>query len=151
MKAVIFHLGDQEYAMDVDLLIEIITVPEITRLPKMPDFVEGTIKRRGRVIPIINLNKRLSLPETGDAINSCIFLIKHGEHIAGLLVDSANEILEIPDDIWEVEGMPAVKEASLNHYIKGTAYLGERFLIHLDIDQIMTVDDAVALPLKEAI
>lgn len=135
MKVAVFNLLDQEYILRIDQLQEIVRAGRITRLPKGPDYLAGTIKRRGRVVPIIDLRRRLSLPPKEIDVDTCIFIIRQDDGYLGLLVDAASEIIEVPDDLIESPEPTGIK---LSKFIEGVAYLDKRFLILLNLGEILS-------------
>jgi purine-binding chemotaxis protein CheW len=97
---VIFKLENQEYAVPIENVQEIVRVPEeLTRVPKTPDFVEGVINLRGSVLPVIDLRKRFDLPEKQRDDHQRILVFVFDNVSIGFIVDSVSEVLKIPKSV----------------------------------------------------
>ena len=97
MQLVSFKLGSEEFGIDILKVQEINRIVEITHVPKSPDFVEGIINLRGKVIPIIDLRKKFGLEQKEYTKNTRIIVIElEGGRITGFIVDSVSEVLRIP-------------------------------------------------------
>src|SRR5262245_38497373 len=91
-----FQLGDEEYGVDVRVVQEIIRVGEITQVPRAPDFIKGVINLRGRIIPVVDLKRKLSLGFVEPRRETRIVVVKLKERLVGLLVDGASQVLKVP-------------------------------------------------------
>ncbi|MFW6005742.1 MAG: chemotaxis protein CheW, partial [Desulfonatronovibrionaceae bacterium] len=112
---------------------------DITRVPKAPDFVEGVINLRGKVIPIIDLRKRFGLDSKSHDKNTRIVVIEINKMIVGFVVDSVSEVLRIPADT--VEPPPPVVAGLDSEYISGVGKLEDRLLILLDLDRLLSREE----------
>jgi len=135
LKVMVFQLAGHEHAVDARRVQEILVNFRISSVVEAPDFVDGVIKLRGRIVPVINLRKRLQLPEAQAAENSCVIVIHSERNPVGLLVDSASELLTIP--VGSIDSPTEVVGGIRTHFIQGIAYLEDRFLVILDIDEIL--------------
>ena len=99
-----FFLGREEYGVDVRLVQEIIRVTEITQVPRAPEFIKGVINLRGRIIPVVDLKRKLGLGEVEIARASRIVVVKIKERLVGLLVDGASQVLKVP--VSTIEAAP---------------------------------------------
>lgn len=135
LQLVTFTLEKEEYAVNILNVQEINRIAEITRVPNAPDYVEGVINLRGKVIPVINLRKKFGLyhKETDDSSRVIIMDIQGVTY--GLVVDSVSEVLRIPSDI--VEPPPPMASSMSSMFIKGIAKLENRLIILVDIDGLM--------------
>ncbi len=146
---VTFFLGHEEYALDVRLVQEIIRVVETTPVPRAPEFVKGVINLRGRIIPVVDLKRKLGLGEVDGSLRTArIVVIKLRDRLVGLLVDGASQVLKVP--VSTIEQAPEeVVEVNAN-YIRGVAKLQDRLIILMDLTQILMADvrevGAQALP-----
>src|SRR6185369_655577 len=92
-----FFLAGEEYGVDVRLVQEIIRVTEITQVPRAPEFIKGVINLRGRIIPVVDLKKKLGLGEVDLARRAArIVVVKLRDRLIGLLVDGASQVLKVP-------------------------------------------------------
>jgi purine-binding chemotaxis protein CheW len=143
LQLVSFMIGSEEYGIDILKVQEINRMPEITKVPQAPHYVDGVINLRGKVIPIINTRRRFSLEEKENDNDTRIVVVDINGEVIGLVVDSVNEVLRIPGSI--VEPPPNVTVNSGVDYITGVARLEDRLLILLDLDRLVG-DTAAAMP-----
>ena len=145
LQLVTFRLGNEEFSLDILRVQEIIRHMELTRVPRTPEFVDGVINLRGRVIPVLDLRKRFGLP-TGERTNETrIIVVDVDSRTVGLKVDAVSEVLRLPADT--VEPAPAIVTGAESDYIKGVGKLDGRFLILLDVEKILTRTERDALGL----
>lgn len=135
MKYVTFFLQDEEYALPISKVQEIMRIGEITRVPNSPEYVKGVMNLRGRIIPVIELKKRLSLGESVIDKNSRIVVVENGIKLLGLMVDQVAQVMNItaeqidqaPDEVIQIQ----------ESYIKGIGKIDNRMIIMLDLEQII--------------
>jgi purine-binding chemotaxis protein CheW len=132
-------LSDEEYGIDVRLVQTIIRVSEITPVPRAPGFIKGVINLRGRIIPVVDLKRKLNLGEVDVAARAArIAVVKVRERLIGLLVDGASQVLRVP--LTRIEAAPEeVVEIDAN-YIRGVAKLEERLIILMDLQKILALE-----------
>ncbi|GAB6886666.1 chemotaxis protein CheW [Desulfothermus okinawensis JCM 13304] len=143
LQLVSFKLGDEEFGVDIMQVQEIIRMQNITSVPNAPDFVEGVINLRGRVIPIIDLRKRFGLEEKSHDKATRIIVVKVEEITVGLVVDEVSEVLRIPIDT--VEPPPPIVAGVESEYIKGVGKLEDRLLILLDLTKTLSKEEKASL------
>jgi purine-binding chemotaxis protein CheW len=135
MKYVTFFLEGEEYALPISQVQEIMRIGEITRVPNSPEYVKGVMNLRGKIIPVIELKKRLCL---GDALidgNSRIVVIENGPKVMGLMVDRVAQVLNITTE--QIEKAPDEVVQIQENYIKGVGKIDERMIILLDLERII--------------
>ena len=98
-------MGRETYGVPITSLHEIVRVPEITAVPDAPDYMEGVINLRGKIVSVIDLRKRFGEPKTPLNRRNRILVVEHGGRLSGLIVDSASEVIKIP--AAEIEPSPA--------------------------------------------
>ncbi len=135
LQLISFNLGNEEYAVDIMNVNEINRIPEIAPVPNSPSHLEGVINLRGRIIPVINLRKKLGMSEKDNDERSRIIIMDLQGITMGLLVDSVSEVLRIPSET--IEPAPPMSSDVVGEYIKGIAKLDERLIILIDIDMMM--------------
>src|SRR5438105_13039660 len=91
-----FQVGRETYGVPITSLHEIVRVPEITAVPDAPDYVEGVINLRGKIVAVIDLRKRFGEKKVALARRNGILVLEHKGRLSGLIVDSATEVLKIP-------------------------------------------------------
>ena len=133
-----FFLAGEEYGVDVRLVQEIIRLSEITQVPRAPQFVKGVINLRGRIIPVIDLKRKLALGEVEASKQARIVVVKVRERLMGLLVDGASQVLKVPVSVIEAAPEEVVEiDAS---YIRGVAKLEKRLIILVDLQKVLAVE-----------
>jgi len=141
LQLVIFRIGDEEFGLDISQVREIIRMQEITPMPKAPVFIEGVINLRGQIIAVMELSKRLSLPSGERTDKSRIVVAEVGENILGLVVDEVPEVLRITEN--NIEPAPDIFEGRIHSdFIKGVGKCEDRLIILLDVDKIISRDEA---------
>jgi purine-binding chemotaxis protein CheW len=130
-----FQVGRETYGVPITSLHEIVRVPEITAVPDAPDYLEGVINLRGKIVSVMDLRKRFGEPNATVKKNNRILVVEHSGRLAGLIVDSASEVLKIPADA--VEAPPAeFQEGGLN-CVTGLGKVGGRLVVLLDMNQLL--------------
>ena len=143
LQLVTFSTGDEEFGVDILRVQEIIRMMDITKVPNSPEFVEGVINLRGKVIPIIDLRRRFGLQSKAHDKHTRIIVIEINTMIVGFVVDSVSEVLRIPTST--VEPPPPVVAGLESEYISGVGKLEDRLLILLDLDRLLSRADIDAL------
>ncbi|WP_407356884.1 chemotaxis protein CheW [Methanolobus sp. WCC5] len=137
LQLVICQLASEEFGIEISRVKEIIRIPDITKIPQVPDYVEGIINLRSSIIPIINLAKRFSLDHVEKTDDSRIIVVEIGSLVAGMVVDAVAEVLSISGE--DIEPAPDVIVSKVtDRYIMGVGKINDRLLILLDIDRIFT-------------
>jgi len=132
-----FHLGDEEYALDIMRISEIIKAREFTDIPRAPSFILGIISLRGVVVPVFDLRCRLNLGVSELMPTTRIVVCQHEEVSVGLLVDSINQVVNLVDD--EVEPPPGVLSGLDRDMVSGLGRYQGRMLILLNIVSVLDV------------
>jgi purine-binding chemotaxis protein CheW len=130
-----FQVGRETYGIPIAALHEIVRVPEITAVPDAPTYMEGVINLRGKIVSVMDLRKRFGEKQIGLKRQNRILVVEHAGRLAGLIVDSASEVLKIPADA--VEAPPAVfLEGGLN-CVTGLAKVAGRLVVLLDMSKLL--------------
>ena len=139
IQVVSFHLGNEEYGVDISQVQEIIRMVEITHVPRAPRFMEGVINLRGQLIPIIDLRTRFGMQRIDATKSTRIVVTEIGSKRVGIVVDSVSEVLNIP--IEQVEGAPDMIAGVGTEYIQGVGKVNERLIILLDLTMVITGEE----------
>lgn len=139
LQLVTFSIGEEEFGVNILKVQEINRTMEITKVPRSPEFVEGVINLRGKVIPIIDLRRRFGLSSKPEDKDTRIIVIEINSVIVGFVVDAVSEVLRIPAST--VEPPPPVVAGVESDYISGVGQLKDRLLIMLDLDKILSTED----------
>jgi purine-binding chemotaxis protein CheW len=130
-----FQVGRETYGVPITSLHEIVRVPEITAVPDAPDYLEGVINLRGKIVSVMDLRKRFGDKRAKVTKHNRILVVEHAAKLAGLIVDSASEVLKIATE--NVEAPPTVfQEGSLN-CVTGLGKVGGRLIVLLDMTKLL--------------
>lgn len=146
LHLVIFRVGAELFGVPIAVVQEIIRIPAITRIPQAPAFVEGVINLRGRIITVMDLNKRLGREPQHDYANpeslvggKCrILIVEIGSRIIGVIVDEVAEVLKLAAKL--IEPASTIIAGLDEHYVCGVGKLDERLFILMDIQKLLTLE-----------
>ena len=139
LQIVTFRVGEEEFSVSILKVQEIIRMSDITKVPRSPEFVEGVINLRGKVIPVIDLRKRFGL-EVAERNNDTRTIVVDCEgKIVGLIVDSVSEVMEI--DKENIEPPPRVNQGAGSRFIQGLGKVGKEVKILLEVQKILLEDE----------
>jgi purine-binding chemotaxis protein CheW len=134
LQLVGFRLDEEDYAIPITTIREIILMKPITRIPEVPPFIEGVINLRGAVIPIVNLRKRFGMPPRGTDDETRMIVVTVRDQTVGCVVDAVTQVMRITAD--QVQAAPVSVLAVARQFITGLARIDERLLIVLDIAKL---------------
>lgn len=137
IQLVIFKLGKEEYGVSILQVQEIKRITDITRVPHTPDYIKGVINLRGSVLPVIDLKKRLNLPQQVSTEDTRIIIVKVDELSIGMVVDAVSEVLTISQQ--HVDSPEVVAGSVSANYLSGVGKLEDRLLILLNLEAIIGV------------
>lgn len=132
---VTFYLDREEYGVDVRQVQEIRRVGEITTVPRAPEFVRGVINLRGRILPVLDMKKKLGLGEVAENQAARIVVVRVRERLLGLLVDGASQVPKIP--VSRIVPPPEEVVERGGDYIRGVAKLDDRLIILVDLERLL--------------
>jgi purine-binding chemotaxis protein CheW len=141
-KYLTFMLDDEEHGIEILKVREIIGIMDITKVPQTPDFVEGVINLRGKVIPVIDLRTKFGLPRAEYNDQTCVIVVDVGM-MMGIIVDTVQEVHDIPSS--SIEPAPKLGSSVDTSFILGMGKVKDDVKILLDIDKVLTSADLVAL------
>jgi purine-binding chemotaxis protein CheW len=130
-----FHVGGEEFVINILRVQEIIRTQQLTRVPNSPDCMEGVMNLRGKIIPVIALRKRFGLAEAAPDKQNRIVVVEIQGAVLGFAVDAVSEVLRIP--AGTVEPPPRLGPVE-REYVAGVGKLGDRLLILLDTDRLLS-------------
>lgn len=136
LQLVSFFIGSEEFGVDILYVQEINRMSQVTKVPNAPDFVNGVINLRGRVIPVIDLRLKFGMPKKEDDKNTRIIVMEVSGKTVGFIVDSVNEVLRISKDVTEPP--PELAMGINSEYIKAVGKLEDRLLILIDLEKILS-------------
>ncbi|MDF2541730.1 MAG: cheW1 [Herbinix sp.] len=139
-KNLTFLLESEYYGIPILKVKEIIGMMEITRIPRMPNFIRGVINLRGKIIPVMDLRAKFGLKQEGYKERTCIIVIEIEtdgvirQH--GLVVDSVSEVLKLDDT--EIEPPLKYGESGEANFLTGIGKAKDKVIMLLDVDKIFT-------------
>lgn len=147
-----FMLGKEVFAIGILGIKEIIEYGQLTAVPMMPGFVRGVINLRGAVLPVIDLAARFGGKPSDVARRTCIVIIEaetgEEKQDIGVMVDAVNEVLDIP--LQDIEPVPAFGAGNRTDFIVGMGKVGDRFVIILNADRMLCMEEMALLSAAEA-
>lgn len=138
-QLVVFDLNEEAYGVDIGAVREIIRMQEITKVPRTPEFIEGVINLRGKVIPVIDLRARFSMPSTEQTDEHRIVVVDVEGQDIGMVVDSVTEVSRVPQS--SIEPPSAVITTDDSGYLTGIVKTDEKLIILLDIARVISADE----------
>jgi purine-binding chemotaxis protein CheW len=137
LHLVTFHLDAEEYGVDIGRVQEIIRVGHITGVPNAPEFIRGVINLRGKIIPVIDLRKRMALSEIPATKLSRIMVVEAGPKVLGLLVDRVSQVIRVP--MAAVDAAPDEFEESRG-FVRGIGKIESRLIMIMELDRVLAKD-----------
>lgn len=133
-----FSLADEEYALTINSVSEIIKPREVTDIPRVPAFIRGIISLRGIIVPVFDLNQRLNLGSTELSNTSRIIVCQDDERLAGFLVDSINQVVNVP--LANIEPPPTVLSGLDRDFVEGVGRVDDKMLILLHLSNVINAE-----------
>ena len=142
-----FTLDNEQYAIGVAKVREVLEHTKITKLPRTAEFMKGIINLRGAGVPVIDLRLKFGLPETPITKDTSIIVMEvdslDGTVVVGAIAEAVHEVVEIDDKA--VEPAPRFGTRLAAEYIKGVGKRDDLFIIILDIDRIFNAEEISAI------
>ena len=142
-----FLLSGEEYAISILRIKEIIGYDTVTSVPKTPKWIRGVINLRGNVVPVVDLAVRFGMSERPVTKTSCIIIVEwqlgSQNTLMGVMADAVSQVMDIA--AGEIQPAPAFGTRVKVDYLQGMAQLGKKFALLLDIDSVLSADEALDL------
>jgi purine-binding chemotaxis protein CheW len=135
-ELVAFRIGNEDYAVDIQRVQEINRFSDLTALPKAPEFIEGILNLRGRVIPVVSLRKRFGLSAIPHDMDTRILVTEVAGRIVGFMVDSVSEVLRLP--VESITPTPQLVSNGHAEYLSGVGKSGDRLWVLIDLDLMLS-------------
>ncbi|MCM8533737.1 MAG: chemotaxis protein CheW [Lentisphaeraceae bacterium] len=137
-KYLTFHIGSEEYAIEIKYVTEIIGMLKVTEVPQTPSYIKGVINLRGKVIPVMDIRLRFGMEPRDYDERTCVIVVHINENTVGLVVDTVSEVLDIPHSNIETSGQ--LSNASDNNFISGMGKVEDRIKMVIDVDALLFRD-----------
>ncbi|UXP32076.1 chemotaxis protein CheW [Reichenbachiella agarivorans] len=142
-----FGLDKEFFAVNVTKVIEIIEVPKISKIPKAPEYMSGVINVRNHMVPLVDTRVKLGMKPTEFTIDTCVIIVEinaNAQRLAvGILVDEVLEVIDLVKD--EVRPAPKFETNEYERFIVGMFSIEANYAMILDLDQIFSVNEVIAL------
>jgi purine-binding chemotaxis protein CheW len=142
-----FKLDEEEFALDISKVREVLDFTKVTRVPQTPDFMKGVINLRGAVVPVVDLNRKFGIRDTEKTVNTRIIIgevdIEGGQTVLGVLADAVHEVMELEPE--RIEPAPRLGTRFNTDFIQGMGKREEEFVMILDIDKVFSFEDLALL------
>lgn len=142
-----FKLDQETYALDITQVREVLDFAEITKVPRMPEFMRGVINLRGGVVPVVDLRLKFGMTRTEKTVDTCVIIIdlaSEGETtLLGALADSVQEVMTMEPD--QISPPPKIGTRLDTEFIKGMGKKNDDFVIIIDIDKVFSLDEVAVL------
>jgi len=139
LQLVSFMVGTEEFAIPILSVQEINRMMQITKVPQSPEFIEGVINLRGKIIPVMDMRKRFGLGAAEENSDERIIVVEVSDRVIGFTVDRVNEVLRISSGI--VEPPPTLVCGIDSDYVEGVGKLDDRLLILLNLERLFSGDE----------
>jgi purine-binding chemotaxis protein CheW len=142
-KLVMFRLGDDHFAADITAVERVLRHSPATGVPDMPPYIEGVMDDQGRVMPVVNLRRRFELPAAPPGGETRILVLNVGGEWIGVVVDGVTEVVAF--DRSQLSAPPKLFRGLAREYVKGIIRRGDRLLIYLDVEHLLSSTERIAL------
>ncbi|CPR21109.1 Positive regulator of CheA protein activity (CheW) [Brenneria goodwinii] len=135
----IFTLGDEEYGVDILKVQEIRGYDQVTRIANTPAFIKGVTNLRGVIVPIVDLRIKFAQQEVDYDDNTVVIVLNLGQRVVGIVVDGVSDVLSLTAD--QIRPAPEFAVTLSTEYLTGLGSLGERMLILVDIEKLLSSEE----------
>lgn len=135
----VFTLGDEEYGIDILKVQEIRGYDQVTRIANTPGFIKGVTNLRGVIVPIIDLRIKFAQPDVDYNDNTVVIVLNLVQRVVGIVVDGVSDVLSLTQD--QIRPAPEFAVTMSTEYLTGLGALGERMLILVDIEKLLSSDE----------
>ena len=134
-KYLTFHIGNEDYGIEIRHVTEIIGIQEITDVPDTPAYIKGVINLRGKVIPILDVRLRFNMVAKEFDERTCVIVVRVEDVSVGLLVDTVSEVLSIPE--VDIEAVSSRKGPERSGFVQAIGKVGNKIQILLDVRKLL--------------
>ena len=140
----VFTSKSQEFGIQAMRVHEISAPLGITKVPKAPPYIEGIVNLRGRLVSVLDFRKKFRFEQKEHDEDTRIIIVECGGYPTGIIVDSVEEVIKIPDE--KVQKLPEGAATCVSQeYVTGIGMLDNRLIILLDVDKVLTKADLLEL------
>lgn len=143
-------LGEENYAISVAMVREVLEVPHVTKIPMMPEYMRGVINLRGGVVPVIDLRVKFGMQPTEIGKSTAIIVLEiptrqEGKEnlCVGAFSDAVNKVITLED--LDISAPPSIGTMIDTDFIKGMAHVDGNFVVILNVPAIFSADELEAI------
>ena len=134
-----FYIGNTMWGIDIMNTQEVILIQDITKVYNAPNYIEGIINLRGRIVTVLSLCKKLNIEPEGDVIDQRIIIVNVGDEYLGLLVDKISEVVEV--DKKAIMSSPSTVSGVNGRYINGIYHFNNITIASLNLDSVLNTEE----------
>jgi purine-binding chemotaxis protein CheW len=146
LQTVVFNLNGQFYGAEASQVFQIIRYQEVTKVPRMPKFIEGIINYRGSILPVINLSKRFDIGDMEITKKTKILITRMEDKLAGFMVNDVSEIVKFTDE--DIEPAPLLINSEANAYLKKVGKKEDKLISIIDLEKVLNDNEIKRLNIK---
>lgn len=138
-----FMLSDEEFAVPIMQVKEIIEYHDLTSVPMVPEFIAGALNLRGSIVPVINLAVKFGMPPSGITRRTCVVIMEvmldNEQAVMGMLVDKVLQVIDISEE--NIDAAPSLGAQIRTDFIRGMGKMEDRFVIILAINKVLSAEE----------
>ncbi|RWR03872.1 chemotaxis protein CheW [[Pantoea] beijingensis] len=135
----VFTLGEEEYGIDILKVQEIRGYDQVTRIANTPAFIKGVTNLRGVIVPILDLRIKFAQPDIAYNDNTVVIVLNLAQRVVGIVVDGVSDVLSLTHE--QIRPAPEFAVTLSTEYLTGLGALGDRMLILVDIEKLLSSDE----------
>ena len=139
IKVVIFTLNDELCSVEASLVHKIEKYSEVSLVPQLPDYIKGLFNLRGRVVPVIDLNKRFNMGDSEITKKTKIIITEKDNQLIGFMVNNVLEIINLDEE--SVDKSEAIIKVNNKKYIKGIGKKDNKLFSIIDLNEILHIEE----------
>jgi purine-binding chemotaxis protein CheW len=143
IQYITFFLDQEEYALELLKIKEIIAFRPLTRVPRMGGFIKGILNLRGVILPVFDPREKFGLPSRAYNSHTVIFIMELAGRLVGLIVDMASDVIDLPKD--DIQSTPAFSTPIQSDYIQGIGSIEDRLVVLLNAERLLDEQEIAAL------
>jgi purine-binding chemotaxis protein CheW len=132
---VVFKVGETDYALPAESVLQMESFTGATRVPGAPPFVAGIVQIRGRVVPVVDMRLRFGLPAAAPTLDTRVVVGQRADRVVALIADSAREVVKLTRA--QVKAPPRLLDDGASGFVRAVAHVGSRMLMVVDFAKVI--------------
>lgn len=142
IKLVVFRLGDDLFAADIFAVERVLRYSAPKAVPDVPAWIVGVLDHAGRVVPVVDMRRRMQMPEREIVSDTRILVLSTAAGWVGAVVDGVNDVAVLAAK--DLSPPPALFRGLAAEFIRGVAKVGTQLVVVLDVNRVLTTADRIA-------